>query len=729
MNAFEHVNEKLQSGMVEGEMHACLRDVGRLAGGLAASGAIGPMDLLELERTAASLSKNEREGLSKWIKAVVYGRKEPIDWKKTETFNNKNERAFGWDDTIGEESKLKIIDKHYLQDEQVPEPTNWNPVNDLITYLETVFESSDLVGYVTESYYNEKADKHLPKAGAWDRTAGMLIELLQKCKGDIGSVIGDCKKEVGAWIRFNPLDGKGCTNKNVTNHRFCLIESDVLPIPRQYVLMKELELPIVALVHSGKKSLHAIVKVDADSEDEYRKRVDFLWEVCQKNGLELDTQNRNSSRLSRLPGVMRDGKKQFLVATNIGKKSFIEWKDFIEEFNDDLPDIEEVDVTGDEPELAPELIADVLREGHKLMLTGPSKAGKSFSLMQLCIAVSEGREWLGWQVKKGRVLYVNLELDKRSCKHRFWSIYQALKIKQTPSGIDVWDLRGNAASLDKLTPKLIRRARKKAYTMIVIDPIYKVLTGDENSAEQMALFCNQFDKICLELKVATVVCHHHSKGAQGQKSSTDRSSGSGVFSRDPDAIIDLIELSIDKDRRLQISNVWECDAMGAALDGVSRSWRDKCPEDDQLIAKHLFQWAVKDGHETLMQTTRVPAVDQAKMATGWRIEGTVREFRPFKPRNFFYRYPLHVADVDDLLKDAKAEGELVMPTNGKKREKKDDNFDVQKVWDDVIEEGDTGIKVTDFVSYVGLSNRAVRKAITEDKFFEIRAGYVCQIKA
>ena len=65
---------------------------------------------------------------------------------------------------------------------------------------------------------------------------------------------------------------------------------------------------------------------------------------------------------------------------------------------------------------------------------------------------------------------------------------------------------------------------------------YKVITGDENSADQMAAFCNQFDKVADGLGCAVIYCHHHSKGAQGGKRSMDRASGSGVFARDPDAV-------------------------------------------------------------------------------------------------------------------------------------------------------------------------------------------------
>ena len=132
------------------------------------------------------------------------------------------------------------------------------------------------------------------------------------------------------------------------------------------------------------------------------------------------------------------------------------------------------------------------------------------------------------EVHTGRVLYVNLELDRASCLHRFRDVYQALGWEpDNLKNIDIWNLRGKSRPMDKLAPMLIRRAAKKNYIAIVIDPIYKVITGDENSADQMANFCNQFDKVCTELGVAVIYCHHHSKGGQGSKKAMDRASGSG----------------------------------------------------------------------------------------------------------------------------------------------------------------------------------------------------------
>lgn len=480
-------------------------------------------------------------------------------------------------------------------------PAAWDPVGDLITYLELLFEPDDRVGYVTNDVWKDADGKWLPSKGVYDRTAAELIASLKKHPDDIGATVGDWKPEVGAWIRFNPVDGEGVKNDNVTRFRFALVESDTLPVAEQDILYRKLELPIAALVHSGSKSLHAIVRVDADNYEEYRKRVDFLYDFLEKNGVTIDKQNRNPSRLSRMPGVTRNGNRQYLAATNIGRKSWVDWLDFVEGVTDELPDMEPLSVYKDNPPALPEeLISGILRRGHKMLISGSSKAGKSFLLMELCVSIAEGRPWLGFSCKKGRVLYVNLEIDPASAVNRFLKIYEALGIPAANmDSIVLWNLRGHAVPLDQLVPKLIRRVRYQKFDAIIIDPIYKVITGDENNASEMGAFCNQFDKICTETGCSTIYCHHHSKGAQGMKKAMDRASGSGVFARDPDAQLDMIQLELSED----IEN------------------------------------NVRDGG-----------------ATAWRLESSLREFPNITPVNFWFEYPLHRIDTAGTLGAMPAQG-------------------------------------------------------------------------
>ena len=569
-------------------------------------------------------------------------------------------RALDWDDEISYEAPEEhvVVNRNWVEGREINPPADWNPAGEMIRYLEALFEPDDKVGYVMQSY--EKDGRFIPaNKGAYDRTAGQLIELLKRY-GDVGAVLGDYNPRAGAWIRFNPLDGRGIKNENVSEFRYALVESDNVDIEQQNAIIRELELPVAALVYSGKKSLHAIVRIDAENYEEYRRRVDFLYQICQKNGLQPDTQNRNPSRLSRIPGVQRGENRQYIVDTDIGKASWNEWREWIEGVNDDLPDFESAaDFWNDLPELSPPLINGVLRQGHKMLIAGPSKAGKSYALIELCAAIAEGREWLGWQVAQGRVLYVNLELDKASCEHRFADIYNALGWKpENLRNIDIWNLRGKSVPMDKLAPKLIRRAAKRNYLAIILDPIYKVITGDENSADQMAHFCNQFDKVCTELGCAVIYCHHHSKGAQGGKRSMDRASGSGVFARDPDALLDLIELELPEALIREEKNRAVCNV---CYDALIRNGISDISQDEQVTARAIQEHAQQALPAEVWAGVRqdISAAEKAvESRTAWRIDGTLREFPKFPPVNVWFDYPIHRVDRVGVLKDVNADGDI-----------------------------------------------------------------------
>lgn len=641
-----------------------------------------------------------------------------------------------WDDTIARDSDRVVIDSNWVEGREVHEPRKWNPESQLIQYLETLFEPGENVGYVTRSWKNEKG-KYIPQdKGNWDRTAGQLIEALSKCNGDIGAVVGDYDPEGGAWIRFNPLDGNGVRNENVSDFRYALVESDGMEIEKQNAILRELELPIACLVHSGKKSLHAIVRVDAADYSEYRKRVDYLYDVCQKNGIKVDTQNRNPSRLSRMPGVMRGENKQFLVDTNIGKESWNEWYEWIESVNDDLPEPEGLEnVWDDLPELSPCLIEGVLRQGHKMLIAGPSKAGKSFLQIELCIAIAEGKKWLNWNCSQGRVMYVNLELDRPSCLHRFKNVYTAMGIRPSNlQNIDIWNLRGKSVPMDKLAPKLIRRAAKKDYMAIIIDPIYKVITGDENSADQMANFCNQFDKICTELGTAVIYCHHHSKGSQGGKRSMDRASGSGVFARDPDALLDLIELEPTEALIKQEENKAVCAACKQYLDAHFQ-WEDDVSQDDLCSSVQMLAYCkerLKKWEMAVLEQQIEAAKAMVKSMTAWRIEGTLREFPKFEPVNLWFKYPVHRIDDVGSLKDIQPEDNkplYIKATEARKKKAKSArdkiNSDLEIAYASLSINGDVTIK--DLAEYWnGMTDKGVKDRINKSDSFYYKNGIVYQ---
>lgn len=548
----------------------------------------------------------------------------------------------------------------WVQSEELPPPAaDWAPM-DLARYLECMFQAEERVGLCVETWKpdGDKDVRWLPKKGVYGRTASQLIEEIHNCKGDIGSVIGDVHPDAGAWIRINPLDGNGVRDENVTVLRHALLEADEGDLGQQLALIREMQLPVSAIVHSGGKSIHALVRVEAKDMGEYRSRVDYLYKTAERYGLKLDGQNRNPSRLSRMPGVSRGGRPQYLISGPAGVKDWAAWVNHVEDLKDDLPDPETLSLD-DLPTLAPELIRGTLRQGRKLMLSGPSKAGKTFSLMGLCTAIANGSEWMGMECTQGKVLYLNLELPADTCAHRFRDVYQAAGgIPANYGNIMVWNLRGQSAPLDKLAPKLIRRCDGRGFVAIVVDPIYKVTTGDENDAADMSAFCNALDKIALRIGASVIYCHHHSKGAQGHKRSMDRASGSGVLARDTDALVDMIELELSKDRRAQLESKLVTEALDAVISEISPAGNKV--EEESRAPGHTYMEAAQaayPGNFELFREAHLKAFNKAQSMSGWRIECTLREFAFPLPRRVWFDYPVHRPDAWDLLTDAKAAGE------------------------------------------------------------------------
>ena len=77
----------------------------------------------------------------------------------------------------------------------------------------------------------------------------------------------------------------------------------------------------------------------------------------------------------------------------------------------------------------------------------------------------------------------------------------------------------------------------------------------------------------------------------------DRASGSGVFARDPDALLDLLELELE--------NMNEDKLQDAPID--------------------------------------------TSQCTAWRMEGTLREYPKFKPVDLWFEYPIHKVDTNGFL--------------------------------------------------------------------------------
>lgn len=186
------------------------------------------------------------------------------------------------------------------------------------------------------------------------------------------------------------------------------------------------------------------------------------------------------------------------------------------------------------------LIDNLACRGHKCMLAGSSKAYKTWLLLNLAISSACGLDWLGHKCKPCKVLYVNLELLRQSCRKRIKVICEKLGVTLLPDTLHIMNLRGNNLTVERLVEHILQRMMDtgRSYDLIIIDPIYKLLDDrNENSTTDTTNLLNNFERLANVTNACIWISHHQTKGSQAHKEIIDRFSGSGAYARDPDVMV------------------------------------------------------------------------------------------------------------------------------------------------------------------------------------------------
>jgi hypothetical protein len=199
------------------------------------------------------------------------------------------------------------------------------------------------------------------------------------------------------------------------------------------------------------------------------------------------------------------------------------------------------------PKPPTELVEGILHRGSKLIIGGTSKGRKTFSLMDLGISVATGTKWWGCQTIQGKVCYINFEIQKPFFAKRFEDICKKKGATPSPGMFMCWTLRGLVDGIEKMADDIIKRLLEENYVLIIFDPIYKALGNrDENKAGDVASMLNELEAIAVKTGAAIAFGAHYSKGNQAAKDSMDRIGGSGVFARDPDAILTMTPHALEE---------------------------------------------------------------------------------------------------------------------------------------------------------------------------------------
>ena len=129
----------------------------------------------------------------------------------------------------------------------------------------------------------------------------------------------------GVWFLSNPVDGHEYFNErqqrmsrrseeSITSFRFAVLESDCQPLEQWLRILVQLPLPIVSIASSGGKSLHALVRVDANSKTDWDETIRAIKPRLIQLG--ADPGALTAVRLTRLPNTYRGDRSQELFYLN-----------------------------------------------------------------------------------------------------------------------------------------------------------------------------------------------------------------------------------------------------------------------------------------------------------------------------------------------------------------------------------------------------------------------------
>ncbi len=201
------------------------------------------------------------------------------------------------------------------------------------------------------------------------------------------------------------------------------------------------------------------------------------------------------------------------------------------------------------------LIEGILYSGGTMLFAGPSKSMKTFSALDVGIAISSGEPWLGYKTTAVPVLYLNLELQDFATEERIAKISSA-RAKKPPHDLIVWNLRGQTVTLAALTAELPAMIKEFGAKVVCIDPHYKVSAVsdmEENSNDAQGKLLTLMEGLCCKSGAALILTHHFAKGDASGKNAIDRASGGGVFARWGDVMLTFTPHEEDEAMTVEMS--------------------------------------------------------------------------------------------------------------------------------------------------------------------------------
>lgn len=360
---------------------------------------------------------------------------------------------------------------------------------------------------------NGEDGRELPKDAGITLSREEWLRKLDQHDGNPNGFLKTSERN-GLFVSINPMRIGGSRDADVTCYRHALLEFDNISPHEQWGIVTASRIPCTAVIFSGRKSIHAWVKVDAVDRRTFDERVKVLYQHFAEYS--PDEKNKNPSRFSRLPNCERGASRQELLALNIGCESFAEWLTLNEVDSlgkaitpDDLdafdPSIDQNNLLGNR----------WLCRGMACLLVGPSGIGKSSLNLQMAVSWAIAIAAFGIvPVQPLKSLVIQAENDTGDLSEMFKGVCEGLKIEPLS---EEWErLRGNLVFIRdnshtgfEFCESVRRLIERHKPDIVWLDPILSFVGADLSRQEVIGQFFRNWLNPILDATGAACFCIHH----------------------------------------------------------------------------------------------------------------------------------------------------------------------------------------------------------------------------
>jgi archaellum biogenesis ATPase FlaH len=193
----------------------------------------------------------------------------------------------------------------------------------------------------------------------------------------------------------------------------------------------------------------------------------------------------------------------------------------------------------------------LLGQGELGILYGQPGTNKSFLMLYLAVAVATGEAWFGQTTSQTNVGVISLEVPGAVLQRRLRVVGGAELTTLFPIPRETAGVSFDVTSRHVLS-KIIDMCKELHLGLLVLDPLSRIHTRDENAALEMGAVLNALQRLSQETRTSVLVVHHEGKQGRTTSGSGDLAAlrGSARLESDPTLLMRMVRLG-DHERVLR----------------------------------------------------------------------------------------------------------------------------------------------------------------------------------